>query len=411
MKHTEQLSMFEDGDTSAQTPAPVPAPTSLAEAEGASPTQPRRTRRKAPLAIEPGAPGPATTVSDVAPETVGAFTPIPDTAPETLPVTALPISPDGVPGLPPPSVSEAVATDPLDPAALAIKLEQHPDYRVLRRLVPTQDYGGLHGQRTCRVLLLDTETTGLNARQDRIIELALLWVQVDLQTGLPVGPVQTYESFEDPGRPIPPEVTEITGIDDRMVHGQRIEATPVQALVDASDLVLAHNAGFDRPFVEARLPVFADKAWNCSFAGIDWKAQGRGSAKLEYLAAAGGWFYDAHRALVDCHALLQVLCMPLSDGRTGLLHLIEGAHGVRFRLSATGAPFDAKDRLKARGYRWDGEQRVWQTLLQSEAQLEAEMAWLKAQAYGGRSHRVTLEAQDSRVQFSGRSGLISERTI
>ena len=385
MKHTEQLSMFEDGAL-AQTPA---------QASDPSPAKPRRRRSLAsPAADVP------TDHSLEAPSSPGAEPVVPakDTA------TATTVAPETPP-------ESAPAAPQSDPAALARILEQHPDYRVLRRLVPTSDYGGLHGQPTCRVLLLDTETTGLNARQDRIIELALLWVQVDLHTGLPVGPVQTYESFEDPGRPIPPEVTEITGIDDRMVRGQRIEATPVQALVDASDLVLAHNAGFDRPFVEARLPVFADKAWNCSFAGIDWKAQGRGSAKLEYLAAAGGWFYDAHRALVDCHALLQVLCMPLSDGRTGLMHLIEGAHGVRFRLSATGAPFDAKDRLKARGYRWDGEQRVWQTLLQSEAQLEAEMAWLKAQAYGGRSHRVTLEAQDSRVQFSGRSGLISERTI
>ena len=36
---------------------------------------------------------------------------------------------------------------------------------------------------------------------------------------------------------------------------------------------------------------------------------GQGSAKLESLALACGWFYDAHRAETDCHALLAVLAL------------------------------------------------------------------------------------------------------
>ena len=204
---------------------------------------------------------------------------------------------------------------PTDPEAMAQALAQHPDFRVLRRLQPVVDYGGLHGQPTQRVIVLDTETTGLDSRTESIIELAMLSVQVDTATGLPVGPVTVYESFEDPGKPIPAQITEITGIDDSMVKGLRIDDAAVAALVQQADLIVAHNAGFDRPFVEARLPVFATKPWNCSFAGIDWKKEGKGSAKLEFLASDRGWFYDAHRAQVDCHALLQVLSTPL--GRSG----------------------------------------------------------------------------------------------
>jgi DNA polymerase-3 subunit epsilon len=295
--------------------------------------------------------------------------------------------------------------------AMAQALAQHPDFRVLRRLVPRSDYGAVSGQAPQRVIVLDTETTGLDSKSEKIIELAMLSVLVDMATGLPVGPVTIYESFEDPGKPIPAQITEITGIDDSMVKGLRIDDAAVAALVAQADLIVAHNAGFDRPFVEARFPVFASKAWGCSFQGVDWKKEGSGSAKLEFLASERGWFYDAHRAQVDCHALLQVLASPLADGQTGLARLLAGADQTRYKLRATGAPFESKDKLKARGYRWDGEGRVWWCSLGSDALLDAECAWLRAEVYGQRSARVQLEALDSRVQFSSRLGPMSERSV
>ena len=297
------------------------------------------------------------------------------------------------------------------PEALAQALAAHPDYKVLRRLQPREDWGPQSGQPTQRVLVLDTETTGLDARQERVIELALLSVQIDSATGLPVGSVEVYESFEDPGKPIPPAITEITGIDDAMVRGKRADDARVAQLVQAADLVVAHNAAFDRPFVEARWPVFADKAWNCSFAGIDWKQEGSGSAKLEFLAHERGWFYDAHRALVDCHALLQVLAAPLKSGATGWQRLLEGAQQQRYKLQANGAPFEAKDALKARGYRWDNEQRVWWTSLAGEQALQQEAEWLQAHAYGGRPVRLSLEVQTAQVQFSARPGELRQLAL
>lgn len=310
-----------------------------------------------------------------------------------------------------PAAVPAPAVQGCDHEAMAQALAQHPDFRVLRRLAPVTDYGGLNGQPTQRVIVLDTETTGLDSKSEAIIELAMLSVQVDTATGLPVGPVTIYESFEDPGKPIPPAIQDITGIDDTMVAGQRIDDAAVTALVEAADLIVAHNAGFDRPFVEARLPVFATRPWNCSFAGIDWKKEGSGSAKLEFLASERGWFYDAHRAQVDCHALLQVLSTSLNDGQTGLARLLAGAGQTRYKLRATGAPFESKDKLKARGYRWDGEGRVWWCTLGSDALLDTECDWLRAEVYGQRRARVELEAMDSLVQFSSRKGQVGEREL
>lgn len=307
--------------------------------------------------------------------------------------------------LPAPIFSEA------ELESMAQSLTQNANYRVLRRLSPKLDYGPVLENKTQRVIVLDTETTGLDSKTEKIIELAMLSVLVDTATGLPVGPVTLYESFEDPGKAIPPQITDITGIDDSMVQGHQIDDLAVTALVEQADLIVAHNAGFDRPFVEARLPVFAAKPWACSFLGVDWKKEGSGSAKLEFLATERGWFYDAHRAQVDCHALLQVLTAPLANGQTGLSRLLSGSGQTRYKLRATSAPFEAKDKLKSRGYRWDGEGRVWWCNLVSDESLDAECAWLRAEIYGARTARVQIEALSSRVQFSSRPGVLSERSV
>jgi DNA polymerase-3 subunit epsilon len=333
--------------------------------------------------------------------------------PASLPVETKPVpAPQAPAEISPPLVTDAIDASSLE--AMAQRLEQDAGYRVLRRLVPVTDYGpppeGLTDSR--RVLVLDTETTGLSHQADKIIELAMLLVSVDAATGLPFGPVELFEGFEDPGMPIPAIAKEITGITDQMVAGQRLDDGWVAAMVARADVVIAHNAGFDRPFVEARFPGFAAKAWACSFKDIDWKAAGAGSSKLSALAGDQGWFYDAHRAQVDCHALLQVLTRPLdATGITGLSQLMGAASRPSFKLSATGSPFESKDVLKARGYRWDAEAKVWGCALATESALDEELAWLSQAVYGGRRASVDVEPLDGTVRYSARQGLVLKRRL
>lgn len=295
---------------------------------------------------------------------------------------------------------------------MARTLEAHPDYRVLRRLQPRLQWPLAQGQALTRILVLDTETTGLDQSKDKIIELALLRVDVDNATGLPVGTVQVYDGLEDPGLPIPKEVVAITGITDADVRGQHLDEGRIATMLDGVDLVVAHNAGFDRPFVESRIAPFRQLAWACSFADIDWKAQGRNSAKLESLAQSLGLFYDAHRAEMDCHALLAVLVAPLpSEQHTGLAHLLQTAAQPIYRLQATQAPFDAKDLLKARGYRWNAEQKVWHTRLSDANALQAECEWLKAEVYHQRAAVVQVEQLDASVKYSSRTGALVQRPL
>lgn len=300
---------------------------------------------------------------------------------------------------------------------MAKRLEQEPDFRVLRRLVPIMDFGRAPESTQAatdirRVLVLDTETTGLSHQSDKIIELAMLLVDVDTATGQPFGPVDVYEGFEDPGMPIPAVAQQVTGINDAMVKGQQLADAQVEAMVARADLIVAHNAGFDRPFVEARFPCFASKSWACSFMDIDWQAAGAGSSKLSALAIDHGWFYDAHRAQVDCHALLQVLTRPVAGTTaTGLRHLIDAADRPSFKLRATGSPFETKDKLKERGYRWDAEGKVWYCTLPSQQRLDAELEWLKTEIYGRRNMRPDIEAMDSTVRYSLRRGEVVNKAL
>lgn len=298
---------------------------------------------------------------------------------------------------------------------MAAALEHSGDYRVLRRLPVVTDWGTPQGSvvaDTRCVLIIDTETTGLSHANDRIIELAMLRVHVDLRTGRPLGQVQTFSGFEDPGMPIPEVARQVTGITDDDVRGQRLDDERVAALLEGVDVVIAHNAAFDRPFLEARFTDFERLAWACSFAEIDWKARGAESAKLGALALDGGWFYDAHRALIDCHALLQVLVRPVeaeaADVRpsNGLLSLLQAARLPNWTLRALGAPFDRKDALKARGYRWDTEAKVWWCTVRDEGLLATELTWLGAEIYRHRGAEVELERRDARQRFALRAGVV-----
>ena len=65
-----------------------------------------------------------------------------------------------------------------------------------------------------------------------------------------------------------------------------------------------------------------------------------------------GMFHKSHRAVDDCHALLEILAHAMPDvDRTALSLLLEKAHRKTIRIWAEQAPFDLKDELKKRGYR------------------------------------------------------------
>ncbi|QTI82050.1 3'-5' exonuclease (plasmid) [Roseomonas marmotae] len=282
------------------------------------------------------------------------------------------------------------AADPPDLTqleAMAAQLAASGHYRVLRRIAPRPALTPPPGTPTRLGLLLDLETTGLDAAQDEIIEMAMLPFTYGLDgTVYAVG--KPFSRLRQPTRPIPPAVTALTGLTDEQVAGQQIDPAEVAAFIAPAALIIAHNAGFDRRFAEAFCPAFVEKPWACSQRGIDWAAEGFEGSKLSYLAMRHGLFFEGHRARHDCEATLEILARPLpASGVPGLARLLEGARQPRWRIWATDAPFHQKDRLKARGYRWNAEEkgpaqpRAW-FIEVAEAERAAECAFLCQEIYG-----------------------------
>ncbi len=296
-------------------------------------------------------------------------------------------------------------------AAAVALLEAHPDFRLLRRLEIRSEFEQGASGPISSAAIIDTETTGTRHGTDRIIEVGIVRFDFNVDTGRVLRVTDVYSGLEDPGFPIPPESTEIHGITDAMVAGKSLDEARIAAIMDGVTLVIAHNASFDRPFLEDRMPLFSNLAWGCSLEQVPWSDEGFRGAKLEYLCSAVGFFYGAHRSEVDCRALLELLHRPLPrSGKTGLRRLMDAASEPALRLWATGSPFETKDVLRERNYRWDADRRCWHRVVPKSA-AKAESEWLKAEVYSGRAAQIEVEVLDSRVRFSGRPGPRKARVL
>lgn len=93
-------------------------------------------------------------------------------------------------------------------------------------------------------IIFDIETTGLSATSCAITEIAAVKYRAGEE-------VDSFETYADPGRHIPEEITKLTGITDEMVKGAPSQAEAVRAFLDFADgsMLVAHNASFDIGFI------------------------------------------------------------------------------------------------------------------------------------------------------------------
>ncbi|WP_027687558.1 3'-5' exonuclease [Rhizobium leguminosarum] len=266
---------------------------------------------------------------------------------------------------------------------MARTLAESGNYRILRKLT-ARPVAPVRRPGFPRLgVILDTETTGLNHRSDEIIEIGAVAFTFD-DDGAIGDIVGIYGGLQQPSRPIPLEITRLTGITDAMVEGQLIDIQSLRALIEPADLIIAHNAGFDRPFCEAFSTIFAGKAWACSVSEIDWSARGFEGTKLGYLVGQAGYFHEGHRAVDDCHALLEILDREQRHGESPFTELYRASQRSRIRIFAEHSPFEMKDHLKARGYRWsdgsDGRLKSWWIEV-GEEDLGDELSYLRSEIY------------------------------
>jgi len=197
------------------------------------------------------------------------------------------------------------------PVALADMLAPGTDAEVAARyarlpVIAAEASSGLEDE----VAYLDVETTGVDCRRDRIIEVAVIVAR---------GPeiIDRYSSLVDPGRSVPHDITLLTGIDDAMLEGAPAAATVMRelaAVVGDRDIV-AHHAVFDRTFVAdaaARAGVALSNRWLDSLELARIALPRLRSHRLRDLSAAFGIEEPFHRASGDAEAMFRIWRIALA---------------------------------------------------------------------------------------------------
>lgn len=267
-----------------------------------------------------------------------------------------------------------------------------PDFRVLRRVPLTSQFANLEGWQwlvsddvvndMSEVLaIVDFETTGLDKRRDEVIEMGLVLIGIHGQDNVTILGVGDW--FNQPEKPITEEITRITGITAEMVAGKSLPVSVIRELIDYADGMVAHNADFDRAFSDRFIgDVFLP--WYCTSKGgdIDWKELGQNSAGLENLLTAHGYFYDAHRAAIDC---LATACL-LQERPDAVGMMYDRGSRLQFRIKAIGAPFNVKDQLKEAGYRWNTDDKYWWIQASSFQEKDEQIAFLDSLYFGGKQY-------------------------
>lgn len=198
------------------------------------------------------------------------------------------------------------------------------------------------------LLILDTETTGLSPTTDSLCEVAGVLFSVEHRA------VIQQVSFLLPVDDNP--VQHINGISPELASWRApLHALPLfLEMASVSDAFLAHNAAFDRQWIDPRLtPALRSIPWICTCEGIRWPGLRANPSLLELALAYGVPVWAAHRALTDCTYLAQVLARdPDLEA-----HLLQGLEPRR--LVVAHVSYGNREQAKAAGFRWDPAARQW----------------------------------------------------
>lgn len=207
------------------------------------------------------------------------------------------------------------------------------------------------------VLGLDLETSGLDCKNDQIIEIgAVLW-DTDTQSPKKVfNELIYYDNLN-----LPNEVQNITGIkpDDLKKYGIPLsDALKILSeLASAAEYLVGHNAvNFDSEFLDQAYAVYQmpklKKPWIDTLTDVPYPQEIK-TRKLSYLAAEHGFINPfSHRALFDVLTTLKLL----SKYDIEEIVMIQRSPLVKV-LAHVG--FDDRDKARRIGFRWDPQQRHW----------------------------------------------------
>lgn len=289
------------------------------------------------------------------------------------------------------------------PLELLPDIEQDPESFALLERIPFTCEGALDSlplvltevmpnERVVAVVFVDIETTGSSPERDRILKLSLVRCIVSLDRKQIISIERLYNGYEDPKFKIPVEATELNGITNEMVQGKSLDVEEVLAFFSDPPLAIAFNAKFVRPFFDRRFTSLTKLAWASALHEINWIDAGFNGRRLEYIAQSAGYFYDVHEG--NNNGL--TLCNMLHFYPESLASLLDNSLRNEYKVEAVDAPYEIKDILKDKGYRWDPDAHVWNIKVYSTEEVSSQIADLSSlYAKAVNSVKITLyTAQD-----------------
>ena len=303
-----------------------------------------------------------------------------------------------------------MSTSKLD--QIADQLRQSGEYRVIHRYRKPESYNVTSpNDKKLIGVFLDIESTGLSHTIDKLLELGMVKFEYT-EDGRILNLLEEFNGYQDPKIPIPEHITKLTGINNDMVKNHSIENSKVAEYLEDVDIIISHNAQFDKAFFETAFPDIVPKAWACSMRNINWSNEDISSFKLEYIAYRYNFFYEGHRAIIDCLAGIHVLAQNLLNSKQLVLkHLLDNALQLEFRLWAKDAPYDCKDLLKARSYRWGTHPinnfKSWYVEI-LENNVEEEINYLRSSIYG-RTIDIPIDILDAFSKYSINNQLLEKQ--
>jgi DNA polymerase-3 subunit epsilon len=208
-----------------------------------------------------------------------------------------------------------------------------------------------------RILILDTETAGLEPEKDRCIEVAVVTYSiahravVDAHSWL----LQADSNAAEPINHIPAGLLDPMHAYDPMYVWSQVEER-----ADEAEAILAHNADFDRHWAPEFKHTISHEPipWIDTCGAVDWPKQSKPGASLINLALEHGLaVVDPHRALSDCLLLARLLtrCAELGHDVSTILE-----RGLRptatFQALVT---YDQRQAAKDAGFHWEAPRKQW----------------------------------------------------
>lgn len=204
-----------------------------------------------------------------------------------------------------------------------------------------------------RVLILDTETTGLDPAVDCCIEVACILYDLELAT-----PLASYSSLIRAESNAAEAVNRIPVLALSEAYGAR-ESSQVWAGVahfaNRADAIVAHRADFDRAFVNK--PLRTQLPWVCSKFHVEWPRGKSGDSLVPLALAHGLGIVSAHRAMTDCDILARLLTRVAEMGHP-LVALFDRAMRPRVKVAAV-VSYDDREMAKAAGFAWEPKTKTW----------------------------------------------------